>query len=89
MHDFEGLHLQNINGDIERDVAPDRLIQPGDRLITPTLQLKEEHGYNYAKSLLLLKRTVAAVITLRDHVQIKGFFWADQLRVFTEHLDQP
>lgn len=56
-------------------------------MITPTLQLREEHGYNYAKSLLLLKRSVAAVITLRDQVKINGFFWADELRVLTAHLD--
>jgi hypothetical protein len=87
--DFEGLHLQNIRGDIERDVARDGLLQPGDRLMAPTFQLKEEHGYNCAKSLLFLKRTVAAVLTLRDHVQIRGFFWAHQLRVLTEHLEQP
>jgi hypothetical protein len=91
VHDHGDEHiLQDMAGDIQRNVPGSQLLKPGDRYLTATIGFMEKHEYNFAATLSLLRRTIAAVILLRDHVEIKDFAWADHLRVNIElQFDQP
>jgi hypothetical protein len=80
VHDFgDEIIIQDVNRDIQRNVPKTQMVRPGDRLAVPTMQFREDHGYNYERTLTLLKRTLAAVIQLRDHLGIKGFAWAEHI----------
>jgi hypothetical protein len=82
VHDFGNeIIIQDINRDIQRNVPGDQLIRPGDRLAMPTMQLHDDHGYNYEMTLVLLKRTMDAVINLRHHVGIEVYFYADNIKM--------
>jgi hypothetical protein len=59
-------------------------LNPGDKVITVSYILWQRHGYNYLHSLELLKKTIDAVVKLRDHLGWSGFRWADEVRAFVE-----
>jgi hypothetical protein len=82
--------LQDMSGNIQRNVPGTQELRPGDRHLTATVGFMEKHDYNFAATLSLLRRTIAAVIILRDHVETNDFVWADQLRIGIVHqFDQP
>jgi len=83
VYDFgDELIIQNSSGIVQRDVPGDQFLKPGDRLTSPTVQLMEDHEYDYERTVDLLRRTIKAVIKLRDHVALDIFKWATQIEFF-------
>jgi hypothetical protein len=88
VHDFgDELIVQDSQGNLQRNVPGTQLLKPGDKLASPTVQLMEDHKYNYEKTYELLTRTISAVIKFRDHVGVTILKWAPQLEFFTTHLN--
>jgi hypothetical protein len=55
VHDFEGLHLQNISSDIERDVAPNRLPSAG-------RQIDNANASNSKRSMVTIMKNLSCCL---------------------------